>query len=319
MAENTTEKTTREQKAFTWKAGYKEAVEPKFEAWAEAQPEGKKAFQDYILFLQTKADSAGSQGELDTRIEKLGIAPLVEMHKRRTEADARMLEQIADLLEDAKGKAQAEVKDLLTALQKTADQATATASGLMEEKKKIETRLAETAAALEKKEADAATLAERLEAAESEKTAALIRLEKAEADAAALAAEKQEQIEKTAAALGEAQARIAAQQEQAERQITAMTAAQEKIASLTAALTAAEKKIATHENKIADMQTLKERIKTLETAAAETAAAQKATEAALTTAKIESAAAEAKAAAQESTIAALQKALESATRPEEKK
>lgn len=288
--------TAREQKAFTWKAGYREAVEPKFEAWAETAPEGKKAFQDYILYLQTKADTVGSQGELDARIAALGIAPLVDMHKRRAEADARMLEQIADMLEDAKDKAMAEVQTELAALQKVADTATATAADLLAQKKALEKQLAETANALEAARVKAATMASQLDMAKTEAESALLKLDKTENKAATIAA-----------ALDEARAQLNAVRESSnhEKEKTLALAAEKDRLALTLEKTRQEL-----EAKKRRSEDLNKYVQEL----AQKTAELKAMENALTEMKIMAASHEAQAKAQAQTIAALQMALAAATR-----
>lgn len=107
----------RAQTNITWKSGNKETFQAAFEAWSQGR-KGAGA-GDFVMELIRRSADAGAAGELDARIEALGIKELVEMHRRRSEADARMLEQIAEIVADARGKAEAEVMAEMEALRKS--------------------------------------------------------------------------------------------------------------------------------------------------------------------------------------------------------
>lgn len=109
----------RQQLSFTWKAGYRDTFQVPFELWAEMQPQGKRSAQDFIIWLVQNADTRESDAALQSRLEVLGLKPLIEMHRQRMVADTRLIEVIADVVEQAKSQAEAAVRSDLAALRKS--------------------------------------------------------------------------------------------------------------------------------------------------------------------------------------------------------
>lgn len=103
----------------TWKADSngKQIFQAALEKWGADKP--KAGAGDFILDLIRIANKAEKAIETSDRLEALGIKELVEMHQRRAAADTRMLEQIADLIADAQGKAEEAVKAEMDALRKS--------------------------------------------------------------------------------------------------------------------------------------------------------------------------------------------------------
>lgn len=106
-----------DQVNISWKADSngKQIFQAALDKWGADKPKSAGA-GDFILDLIRRADKAEAAIETNSRLEALGIKELVEMHQRRAQADARMLEQIADLIADAQGKAESAVKAELEAL-----------------------------------------------------------------------------------------------------------------------------------------------------------------------------------------------------------
>lgn len=91
-----------------------------FEAWLLDKPRGKGA-GEFIIALIRNAGNGAAASELEERLKKLGIGELVEMQRRRSESETRMLEQTGDLITDARAKAESEVLTELDALSKIRD------------------------------------------------------------------------------------------------------------------------------------------------------------------------------------------------------
>lgn len=106
-----------DQVNISWKADSngKQIFQAALDKWGMDKPKSAGA-GDFVLDLIRRADKAEAGIETNARLEALGIKELVEMHQRRAQADARMLEQIADLIADAQGKAESVVKAELEAL-----------------------------------------------------------------------------------------------------------------------------------------------------------------------------------------------------------
>lgn len=111
---------SRQQMAFTWKAGYREQWQPAFDAWAERQPKGQQAAQDYILFLIRQNARAGNSGAIRARFDNLNLKSLADAHYARRAAEDRMMEMIADLITGAREQAESEVKAEMDMLRETA-------------------------------------------------------------------------------------------------------------------------------------------------------------------------------------------------------
>lgn len=106
-----------DQVNISWKADSngKQIFQAALDKWGADKPKSAGA-GDFVLDLIRRADRAEAAIETNARLEALGIKELVEMHQRRAQADARMLEQIADIVADAQGKAESAVKAELEAL-----------------------------------------------------------------------------------------------------------------------------------------------------------------------------------------------------------
>lgn len=310
---------TRLQTGISWKdADKKREFDSALAAW---QTENNGSVADFLYALMKAERQQSSQLELDARLKKCGILPLIDMHRRRAEADAVMLEQVATLILDAKAKAETEVAKELEGLKKAQ-------AKLIDELEKTQTNLKETE---EKKQAELADMAqlvtsqkETIETAQAEtkttrQNAANLKaaldaltpqLDKAQAEKREIEIELKERTQELLAAKDAASA-AARQLEEERHQLTKETAKTQalelEITALKNQLTDAKKTLDQERQANAGIVAQLEKVK----------AEVKALDGALTTAKIESAEARAKVVAQTETIksqtgiiTALQKTLE---------
>lgn len=149
MSEEAIEKMVRLQTGISWKDADKKREYDKTLAVFQEENSGSSA-ADFIYSLIKANDQKTAQMTLDARLEKCGITSLVDMHRRRAEADVRMLEQIADLILDAKGKAEEEVAKEISALKKTNSQLVEELAKLQEEKKQLTSNIASKEEVIEK-------------------------------------------------------------------------------------------------------------------------------------------------------------------------
>lgn len=173
------ESQSRQQMAFTWKAGYREQWQPAFEAWAERQPKGQQAAQDFILHLLRQAARAGESGAIRARFDELDLKALADAHYARRAAEDRMLDVIADMIAGAREQAAVEVKAEIDRLRESATFA-------QEQARKTEERAESRAAALQE---EIGSWKAEAEAQRAAKDRALAELEAAKAEVAQLTGE----------------------------------------------------------------------------------------------------------------------------------
>lgn len=310
---------TRLQTGISWKdADKKREFDSALAAW---QTENNGSVADFLYALMKAERQQSGQLELDARLERCGVAPLVDMHRRRAEADAVMLEQIATMILDSKAKAETEVAKELDGLRKSQ-------AKLIDELEKAQEHFKETEAKLqaEKAEMDAYAASQK-EAAQSAQAETKIarqsatdlkasldvltpQLDKAQAEKREIETELKERTKELLAAKDAASA-ATSQLEEERHQLTKETAKTQalelEITALKNQLTDAKKTLDQERQANAGIVAQLEKVKV----------EVKALEAALTTAKIENAEAKAKAQARAETItaqsgivSALQKTLE---------
>lgn len=310
QTQTTAEAAGRSQSNITWKGNGKAVFQAALDTWAQTAPKGAGT-GDFILDMIDRLARGEGERQDQKRFEALGIDALVDMHRRRQEADGRMLEQIADLITDAQARAREEVATEIAALKKSLDLATKTVEQERGRAEQAEVKAAELTKTLETTEAKAADL----EADLGKKAAALeesiTRSSQLEAKTTAIESD----LDKAKTDLDKS--RTEALEAKTERDKAALD-----LDSARAALQAATD----HEKLIrSELDAARARIVTLETAAAEKDASleneRKAAvkiKADLDQAKIDRAGLEAKAKAQTETIAALREAIAAMTRPQEK-
>lgn len=290
--ETTTESTQQATKKggntnlITWKGSNKEMFDAAYAEWSATQP--KSTGQgDFIMDLMKRASRAEADSDLDKRLDACGIAALVDMHRRRMRADAEMLEQIATMIDDAKGKAEETVKAEINIQQKTITHLTAT---LEKSNGELETLKAEKAVLLEEKAQDTDQIKTLEKNIESLKVQVATVHEKDQ-----LIAQGQTDLKEARSELDQ----IKKAKAEDEKRIVQMETSIKQIPALESALIEEQKKAASLK---ADLE--------------KTTAGLEATKAALTQAQIEAATYKASATERERTITALQDSMKRSTETE---
>lgn len=111
-----TSSTRQDQLSFKWNPGEKVKFDEKLRAWQEIS--GMKGTQrEYVLWLIDQADRQGRQSDLQAKLRGAGIDQILDAFFVRRAADERLIEQIADVVREARDKAEADVQGKLARLE----------------------------------------------------------------------------------------------------------------------------------------------------------------------------------------------------------